>query len=195
MATEEMARDAVRCLLRYIGEEPSREGLLDTPARVVRAWDELTAGYSIEPADLLDRDFEAGPYDQVIACPWIEFHSLCEHHLLPFTGFAHIAYLPAKKKPRVVGLSKMARLVDCFARRLQIQERMTVQIAESMAKFLRPRGVAVIIQAKHQCMSCRGVMKQKAVMVTSEMTGAFRKEGTTRQEFLELIKLAKACNE
>lgn len=189
------ARMAVETLLRgVIGENAGREGLRDTPSRVVKAWREMTVGYDQDPREILKRDFDAGPYDQMIVVSGIEFHSSCEHHLLPFTGVAHVAYLPAKKRPRVVGLSKVARLVDCYAKRLQIQERMTVQISDAMTKHLHPQGVAVVIQAKHQCMACRGVGKQKAVMVTSSMTGCFRKEGPTRSEFLRLVELARHSN-
>lgn len=185
------AESAIELLLEYLGENPRRDGLLDTPARVVKAWKEMTAGYGQHPEMILQRDFDAGPYNQMIACSWIEFYSTCEHHMLPFTGFAHIAYVPSKRAPRVVGLSKMARLVDCFARRLQIQEKLTVEIADAMTKHLKPQGVAVVIQAKHLCMACRGVQKQQSVMATSEMTGCFMKEGPTRSEFFRLIELSR----
>lgn len=190
----EDAKHGVRQLLRFVGEDDRREGLLDTPSRVVKAWTEMCAGYGQDPAKILARDFDAKNYDEIIACPWIEFYSMCEHHMLPFSGFAHIAYLPNPKQPRVVGLSKMARLVDCFGRRLQIQEKMTMQIADAMDKHLRPRGVAVVIQAKHLCMACRGVQKQKSVMVTSAMRGAFRKSAATRNEFFKLVDLAARQN-
>lgn len=181
-------------LLKFIGEDPSREGLLETPKRVLKAWREMTAGYHQDPAQILSKDFTA-KYDEVIACPWIEFYSVCEHHLLPFFGFAHVAYLPAAgAKSKVVGLSKLARLVDCFGRRLQIQEQMTTQIADALEEHLRPRGVAVVIQAKHLCMACRGVQKHKAVMVTSAMRGVFRKEGASRQEFFKLVEVASKSN-
>jgi len=193
-ATEVMAREAIRTLLSYVGEDVDRDGLQDTPDRVVRAWDEMTLGYCQRPEEILERDFAAGRYDQMINCSWIEFSSVCEHHLLPFVGYAHIAYLPSKRKSRVVGLSKMARLVDCFARRLQIQEKMTVEIADAMSKHLKPAGVGVVIQAKHQCMACRGVQKQKAVMVTSQLRGTFLK-AEVRAEFYKLIELAKSNNE
>lgn len=189
-ATEQEAKRAITTLLAYIGEDPQREGLLDTPARVVKAWEEMTVGYSQDPANILARDFDAANYDEIIACPWVEFHSTCEHHLLPFIGHCHVAYIPAKKQPRVVGLSKMARLVDCYARRLQIQEKMTMEIADAMTKHLRPQGVAVVIQAKHLCMACRGVQKQKSSMVTSSMRGVFRKAASTRSEFFRLVELA-----
>lgn len=194
MVSEETAQSAIVDLLRFIGEDPGREGLRDTPARVVKAWEELTVGYTQDPSAILERDFAIRKYESMIGCPWIEFTSVCEHHMLPFRGHAHIAYIPSKKNPRVVGLSKMARLVDCFARRLQIQEKLTVEIADAMTKHLRPQGVAVVVQAQHQCMSCRGVMKQDAVMVTSEMTGVFRREGPTRAEFFRLVELASKSN-
>ncbi len=188
------AQRAISTLLCYLGEDPDREGLQDTPARVVRAWEEMTAGYHHSPEEILYRDFDAGSYDQIIACSWIEFYSVCEHHLLPFFGYAHIGYLPNKKKPRVVGLSKMARLVECFGRRLQIQEKMVFQIADAMDEHLKPAGVAVVIQAKHLCMACRGVQKHKSVMVTSEMRGVFRKSAATRNEFFRLVELAAKQN-
>jgi len=195
VVNETMAREAIRVLLRYIGEDPTRDGLEDTPDRVIRAWDEMTEGYSQNPKDLLATDFASERYNQIIACPWIEFHSTCEHHLLPFVGYAHVAYLPNQKKARVVGLSKMARLVDCFARRLQIQEKLTVQVADAMSKYLSPAGVAVVIQAKHECMACRGVRKQQAVMVTSQMRGVFLKHAEARAEFFKLVELADKCNQ
>lgn len=184
----------VKDLLTFIGEDPERDGLKDTPARVLKAWKEMTAGYAQKPGLILERDFDSRGYDQVIAAPFVEFYSTCEHHLLPFFGVAHVGYLPDSGNSRVIGLSKMARLVDCFARRLQIQERMTMQIADEMQKYLSPQGVAVVIQAKHLCMACRGVQKHKAVMVTSAMRGIFRDEGPARQEFFKLIELADRSN-
>lgn len=192
--TEGEAHQAIATLLAYIGEDPYREGLQDTPIRVVKAWDEMTVGYQQDPKDILARDFDGENYDEIIACPWVEFTSVCEHHLLPFRGFAHLAYLPAKKKPRVVGLSKMARLVECFGRRLQIQEKMTMEIADAMQDCLKPQGVAVVLQAKHSCMSCRGVQKHKPVMVTSAMRGVFRKDAATRSEFFRIVELADKQN-
>lgn len=192
--TEGEAHQAIATLLCYLGEDPEREGLQDTPVRVVRAWEDMTVGYNQDPKDILERDFDAASYDEMIALPFVEFSSTCEHHLLPFSGYAHIAYLPAKKKPRVVGLSKMARLVDCFGRRLQIQEKMTMQIADAMQEHLKAAGVAVVIQAKHLCMSCRGVQKHKSVMVTSAMRGVFRKSAATRAEFFKLVELASKQN-
>jgi len=193
-ADEGEAKAAIRTLLNYLGEDCQREGLKDTPARVVKAWDEMTCGYWEDPAKMLTRDFDAKNYDQLIGCPWIEFHSVCEHHLLPFSGFAHVAYLPAKKQGKVVGLSKLARVVDCFARRLQIQEQMTMQIADAIEENVPTRGVAVVVTAKHLCMACRGVQKQRAVMFTSAMRGVFRKEGPARSEFFQLVELARHSN-
>lgn len=189
-----LGQAAIITLLRYIGEDPTREGLLETPARVLKAWREMTTGYYQNPAGILCKDFAARNYDQIIACPFVEFYSTCEHHLLPFFGFAHLAYLPKKGESRVVGLSKLARLVECFGRRVQIQEQMTTQIADALEKYLCPRGVAVVIQAKHLCMACRGVQKHKAVMVTSAMRGVFRREGPARDEFFKLVDLAARSN-
>ena len=171
-------------LLEFVGEDPAREGLLDTPKRVVKAWREMTAGYAVDPKTVLDTHFDGDGYDQMVICKGIEFTSACEHHMLPFTGVAHVAYIPRK---RVVGLSKMARLVDCFARRLQIQERMTQQIARTMQDVLKPLGVAVMVEAKHSCMSCRGVGKQQSSMVTTSLLGVFR-EHKVKEEFLLQVK-------
>lgn len=178
--TELDAQAAVRTILQYIDPDSSREGLTDTPARVVRAWEEFAAGYHQSPADILARDFGGGGYDEMIVCRNIEFVSTCEHHLLPFIGVAHVGYIP---RDRVVGLSKLARLVDCYARRLQIQEQMTQQILTAMKTNLQPRGAAVVIVAKHLCMSCRGVKKQESEMVTCALTGLFRKPHV-RAEFM-----------
>ena len=172
--------DNVVRLLEYIGEDPNREGLRDTPKRVVKAWGEMTSGYQIDPKTVLGTNFEGEGYDQLILCRGIEFTSLCEHHMLGFSGVAHVAYIPSK---RVVGLSKMARLVDCFARRLQIQERLTQQVARTMHEVLKPKGVGVMFVAKHSCMSCRGVMKQQSEMVTTSLMGCFR-EHKVKEEFL-----------
>lgn len=168
----------MRTLLQYLGEDPDREGLKETPRRVVKAWDELTAGYSQTPAELLSMSFDGAGYDQMVVLRQIEFHSTCEHHLLPFSGLASVAYIPRR---RVVGLSKIARLVDCFARRLQIQEKMTQEIAQAMM-LLKPVGVGVILSARHMCMSCRGVMKHQPQMVTSCLLGQF-KRAEVREEF------------
>lgn len=189
--TEVEAQGAVRVLLKYMGEDPNREGLLDTPKRVVKAWDEMTCGYGQDPADILARDFDAHNYDEAIVVPNVEFFSTCEHHLLPFWGVAHVAYIPGKKNPRVVGLSKLARLVDCFARRLQIQEKMTTQIADAIQVNLKPAGIAVVIEAKHMCMCARGVQKHRSQMTTSIVRGAFRSNASARAEFFQLIELAK----
>ena len=178
-------QDLIREMLSAIGDEPSREGLKDTPKRVVKSWAELYAGYHQKPADILSTVFEDGACDEVVLLKNISFSSMCEHHMLPFIGVAHIAYLPAGK---VVGLSKLARLTDCFSKRLQIQEKMTSQIADAIEAHLKPRGTAVIIEAHHQCMSCRGVGKQGAVMVTSAMRGVFRENISARNEVLALIK-------
>jgi len=177
--------DFVRGILYAIGEEPTREGLRDTPRRVVKSWSELYAGYKQKPAEILSTVFEDGACDEVVLLKNISFSSMCEHHMLPFLGTAHIAYLP---KGKVVGLSKLARLTECFAKRLQIQEKMTSQIANAIEEHLKPLGTAVIIEAHHQCMSCRGVNKQGTMMVTSAMRGVFREDSSARNEVLALIK-------
>lgn len=177
--------DLIREVLTAIGEDPEREGLKQTPKRVVKSWGELYAGYHQKPSDILSTVFEDGACDEVVLLKEIAFSSMCEHHMLPFIGVAHIAYLPAGK---VVGLSKLARLTDCFAKRLQIQEKMTSQIADAIEEHLKPKGTAVIIEAHHQCMSCRGVGKQNTVMVTSAMRGVFRDNQAARSEVLALIK-------
>jgi GTP cyclohydrolase I len=183
------AEAAVRTLLTYLGEDVTREGLIDTPRRVVKAWREMTSGYGEDPAQILARDFDGASYDEMIAVPNVAFHSTCEHHMLPFFGVAHVAYLP---KPvggsRVVGLSKIARLVGCFARRLQIQEQLTAQIADALEQHLDTAGVGVVVQARHMCMCARGVKQHKASMVTSAMRGAFR-QGPARAEFLALVQM------
>ena len=179
---ERDAESAVATILRFIGEEPSRDGLLDTPGRVVRAWREMTAGYSEDPAEILARTFDESS-DELIILRGITFYSVCEHHMLPFYGTAAVGYLPG----RVVGISKLARLVNCFARRLQIQERMTRQIADSIAEHLGARGVGVIIRAHHLCMGCRGVRQEETQMVTSAMLGTLRSDASSRAEFLRLI--------
>jgi GTP cyclohydrolase IA len=179
------AENAVATLLRYIGEDPTREGLAETPARVVRAWREMTSGYDQDPAEILGRTFEESS-DELIILRGISFYSTCEHHLLPFYGEACVGYLPGK----VVGISKLARLVHCFAHRLQIQERMTAQIAGAIEKYLEARGVGVILRAHHLCMGCRGVRQQDTDMVTSAMLGTLRNDATSRSEFLRLCKLS-----
>jgi GTP cyclohydrolase I len=176
---------SVRELLRGLGEDPTREGLLKTPDRVAKSMRALTAGYTQDARQLLTQALFTVSYDEMVIIKDIELFSLCEHHLLPFFGKAHVAYIPNGK---VVGLSKIPRLVDMFAHRLQVQERLTVQIAKTIEKFLKPRGVGVVIEAQHLCMIMRGVEKQNSVAVSSCMLGAFRRQQQTRNEFLSLIK-------
>ena len=176
--------EAVHALLAEIGEDPSREGLVGTPERVRRMYDELTAGYHVDPDALLNGACFNVDYDEMVVVRDIEFFSLCEHHLLPFIGHAHVGYLP---RGRVVGLSKIPRIVDMFAKRLQIQERLTVQAAEFLMERLEPKGVACVVEATHLCTMMRGVKKQEATMVTSSMTGTFRRDARTRAEFMGLI--------
>lgn len=184
--TREQAEDAVRTLLAWAGDDPAREGLLETPARVVRASEEFYAGYEQDPRDVLAKTFsEVGGYDEMVTVRDIRVESHCEHHMVPFTGVAHVAYLPDQ---RVVGLSKLARLVDLYSRRLQVQERLTVQIADAIEEVLQPRGVGVVIEASHECMTCRGVRKPGSTTITSRLTGAFREDAGTRWEFLSLIR-------
>ncbi|GAB6850560.1 MULTISPECIES: GTP cyclohydrolase I FolE [Paraburkholderia] len=183
--TREEAEAAVRVLLRWAGDDPRREGLVDTPARVVRSFEEFFAGYATDPREILARTFaEVDGYDEMIVLKDIRFESYCEHHMVPIIGRAHVAYLPDR---RVVGISKLARLVDAFAKRLQIQEKMTVQIADTLNEVLQPRGVGVILEASHQCMSTRGVHKAGVEMVTSRMLGTFRTDPSTRREFLSIV--------
>jgi GTP cyclohydrolase IA len=179
------AEQAVRTLLRWAGDDPAREGLIGTPGRVARAFEEWFAGYERDPVDYLQRTFEeVENYDEMVVLRDIRFESHCEHHLAPIIGRAHIGYLPSG---RVVGISKLARVVELYAKRLQIQEKMTAQIANSIAEVLRPEGVAVVLEASHQCMTTRGVHKSGVTMVTSRMLGAFRDNPSTRREFLTLI--------
>jgi GTP cyclohydrolase IA len=175
----------VRDLLKEIGEDPSREGLDRTPARVAKAYQYLTSGYQQDARDVLNEALFTEEYDEMVVVKDIDFYSLCEHHMLPFFGKCHIAYMPSRK---IVGLSKMPRLVEMFSRRLQVQERLTTQIAQTLDEVLRPRGVAVVIEALHMCMLMRGVEKQNSKAVTSAMLGAFRDNPETRAEFMELIK-------
>jgi GTP cyclohydrolase I len=184
---EQMAKGqaAVTTMLQLIGENPGRDGLLNTPGRVVRALVEMTAGYAMDPEKILATTF-AVAYDELVVLKDVHFVSLCEHHMLPFAGVAHIGYLPGE---RVVGLSKMARLVQCYAQRLQVQERMTRQIADAMQVHLKPLGVGVVVQASHSCMTCRGVRQESANMVTSAMLGRVRENESLRAEFLRLIGL------
>jgi len=183
--SREEAEEAVRVLLRWAGDDPAREGLRGTPGRVTRAFEEYFTGYETDPVDLLQRTFEeTDGYDEMVVLRDIRFESHCEHHLAPIIGRAHIAYLPSQ---RVVGISKLARLVEVYARRLQIQEKMTAQIANTLATVLKPKGVAVVIEASHQCMTTRGVHKPGVSMITSHMLGAFRTDASTRREFLAHI--------
>ena len=183
--TREEAETAITTLLRWAGDDPSREGLLDTPARVARAFEEWFQGYNEDPEDYLKRTFEeVEGYDEMIVLRDIRFESHCEHHLAPIIGKAHVAYLPTN---RVVGISKLARVVEAYARRLQVQEKMNAQIANCIQKVLDPKGVAVVIEAQHQCMTTRGVHKPGVTMVTSSMLGAFRKDPMTRRELLTII--------
>ena len=184
--TREEAEAAVEVLLRWAGDDPAREGLRDTPARVVRAYEELFAGYEVDPVAILERTFEeTDGYDEMVLLRDIRLESYCEHHMVPIIGRAHIGYLPHR---RVVGISKLARLVDAYAKRLQIQEKLTAQIANTILEVLEPLGVAVVIEAGHQCMTTRGVHKPGVGMVTSRMLGAFRDNPALRQEFLTMIR-------
>lgn len=183
--SREEAENAVRVLLRWAGDNPEREGLHDTPARVVRAYEEHFSGYKADPAEVLKRTFEeTDGYDEIVLLRDIHFTSHCEHHLEPIIGKAHVGYLP---KRRVVGISKLARVVELYARRLQIQEKMTAQIANTIDEVLQPRGVAVVIEAAHQCMTTRGINKTGVTMVTSRMLGVFRDQPETRHEFMSMI--------
>jgi GTP cyclohydrolase IA len=183
--SREEAEQAVRTLLEWAGDDPSREGLLGTPSRVVRAYEEFFRGYDTDPVELLQRTFaEVEGYDEMVVLRDIRFESHCEHHMAPIIGKAHVAYLP---RSRVVGISKLARLVEVYAKRLQIQEKMTAQIANTLDEVLSPKGVAVVIEAAHQCMTTRGVHKPGVTMTTSRMLGAFRDDASTRREFLAMI--------
>ncbi len=183
--SRESAMDAVRTLLLWAGDDPDREGLRGTPDRVVRAYAQYFGGYEIDPQQVLERTFEeVEGYDEIVLLRDIRFESHCEHHVMPIIGRAHVAYLPSN---RVVGISKLARVVDAYARRLQIQEKMTAQIANTIAEVLQPHGVAVIIEASHQCMTTRGVHKPGSTMITSRMLGRFRSDPRSRREVLSLI--------
>ena len=179
------AEAAVRTLLRWAGDDPDREGLLDTPSRVVKSYEEFFAGYRQDPKTLLQRTFEeTDGYDELIVLRDIRFESHCEHHMVPIIGVAHIGYLPQN---RVIGISKLARVIEAFAKRLQIQEKLTAQIANIIDEVLKPRGVAVIVEARHQCMTTRGVHKPDATLVTSRMLGELRENASTRREFMAII--------
>ena len=183
--SREEAEEAVRTLLRWAYDDPSREGLEGTPGRVVRAYEEWFSGYLEDPTEILSRTFaETDGYDEIVLLKDVSFESHCEHHLAPILGRAHIGYLPKK---RVVGISKLARILDVFARRLTIQEKMTAQIANTIQDVLDPVGVAVVVEAEHHCMTTRGVHKTGVTMVTSRMLGVFREDDRSRQEFLRLI--------
>jgi GTP cyclohydrolase IA len=183
--TREQAEAAVRTLLRWAGDDPDREGLRDTPSRVARAYQEFFVGYDTDPVAVLERTFEeTDGYDEIVLLRDIRLESTCEHHMAPIIGRVHVAYLPHR---RVVGISKLARVVDAYAKRLQIQEKLTAQIANTIQDVLEPRGVAVVIEAAHQCMTTRGVHKPGVTMVTSRMLGAFRDNAATRRELLAMI--------
>jgi GTP cyclohydrolase I len=183
--TRKQAEEAVRTLIRWAGDDPTREGLIDTPARVARAYEEFFSGYEEDPGEILRRTFEeTDGYDEMVLLRDIRLESHCEHHMVPIIGKAHVAYLPGS---RVVGISKLARVVEIYSRRLQIQEKLTAQIANTLQDVLNPRGVAVVIEAAHECMTTRGVKKPGVTMVTSRMLGAFRENAATRREFMALI--------
>lgn len=189
--SREEAEAAVRTLLRWAGDDPDREGLLDTPKRVAKAYEEFFAGYGEDPTALLARTFsETEGYDEMVLLRGISFESHCEHHMVPIIGTAHVAYLPNQ---RVVGISKLARVVEIFAKRLQIQEKMTAQIADAIQDALDPRGVAVVVSAQHQCMTTRGVKKHGVDMVTSRMLGAFKDDRGLRSEFMALTGMNAAA--
>ncbi len=190
--SREEAEAAVRTLLHWSGDDPDREGLRDTPMRVVRAYEEFFGGYGVDPMDVLERTFEeTDGYDEMIVLRDVRFESHCEHHMVPILGVCHVAYLPER---RVVGISKIARVIDAYAKRLQIQEKMTAQIANSIQAVLQPKGVAVVVRASHQCMTTRGVHKPGVSMVTSRMLGEFRDNPATRREFLAMIGEAGASH-
>ena len=183
--TRDQAEEAVRTLLRWSGEDPGREGLLDTPKRVVKAYEDWFGGYALDVDAYMARTFEeVGGYDEMIVLRDIQFESHCEHHMAPIIGKAHVGYLPDGK---VVGISKLARVVDAFARRFQVQEKMTSQIADCIQRALQPRGVGVVIEAAHECMTTRGIHNRGVSMITSKMLGSFRDDARTRSEFLQFI--------
>lgn len=189
----EEAEHAVRTLIRWAGDNPMREGLLNTPERVVRAFEEYFSGYTIDPNAYLEKTFEeVADYDEIVMLRNIRFESYCEHHLAPIIGVAHVAYLPNK---RVVGISKLARVVEIFAKRLQIQEKMTAEIAETIDSILKPHGVAVVIEAAHQCMTTRGIHKHGVTMITSRMTGAFRTNPELRRDIFAMVHSQQNTNQ
>ena len=184
--SRKQAEEAVRTLLLWAGEDPAREGLLDTPSRVVRAYEDWFSGYKDNPTTFLKRTFEeVEGYDEMIVLRDIDFESHCEHHMAPIIGKAHVGYLPNSK---VVGISKLARVVEAYARRFQVQEKMTAQIASCISDILKPKGVGVVVEAAHQCMTTRGVHKTGVTMVTSQMEGLFRSDARTRAEFLRMLE-------
>mgnify|MGYP001307237217 FL=1 len=186
--SREEAKEAVKTMLAWAGDNPNREGLIETPERVVSAYEEFFAGYDMDPDAILDKTFEeVAGYDEMVIVKDVRLESHCEHHMVPFIGIAHVAYIPHK---RVVGISKLARIVDVYAKRLQTQETMTAQIADTIQRVLEPRGVAVVIDAEHQCMTTRGVHKSETSTVTSRMLGIFRTDERTRSEFMNLIASA-----
>ena len=181
------AEEAVRTLIRWAGDDPAREGLRDTPKRVAKSYEEFFSGYTVDPKNILSRTFkDVHGYDEMIVLRDINFDSHCEHHMVPFSGRVHIAYIPTHK---VLGISKLARLVDMFARRLQVQEKFTAQIAKTLNDVLKPHGVAVVVEATHMCMTTRGVHKPGTIMQTSHLLGSFRSDPRTRQEFFSLLKV------
>jgi GTP cyclohydrolase I len=185
--SREQAEEAVRTLLRWAGDDPAREGLIDTPKRVVNAYADWFSGYAVDPRDYMRRTFEeVEGYDEMVVLRDIAFESYCEHHMAPIIGRAHVGYLPSNK---VVGISKLARVVDGYARRFQVQEKLTAQIAACIDEVLKPRGVGVVIDSEHQCMTTRGVHKRGVSMVTSRMVGIFRSDARTRAEFLQFIDI------
>ena len=185
--TRQQAEDAVRTLLRWAGDDPTREGLLDTPKRVAKAYEDWFSGYALDPDDYMARTFEeVGGYDEMIVLRDIEYESHCEHHMAPIIGKVHVGYLPAGK---VVGISKLARVVEAYARRFQVQEKMTAQIAGCIQRALQPRGVGVVVVGAHECMTTRGIHKRGVSMVTSKMLGSFRDDARTRAEFLRFIEV------
>jgi GTP cyclohydrolase IA len=188
--SREQAEDAVRTLLRWAGDDPDREGLLDTPKRVVNAYADWFSGYAVDPREYMRRTFEeVEGYDEMVVLRDVAFESYCEHHMAPIIGRAHVGYLPSNK---VVGISKLARVVDGYARRFQVQEKLTAQIAACIDEVLKPRGVGVVIDSEHQCMTTRGVHKRGVSMVTSRMVGIFRSDARTRAEFLQFIDIRGA---
>ena len=188
--SENQALEAVKTLIRWAGDNPEREGLKETPKRVIRSYKDFFSGYNSDPREILSKKFkEVDGYDEIIILKNIRLESHCEHHMVPFIGTAHVGYLP---KNKVVGLSKLARLVEAFAKRLQIQEKLTAQIANAIDEVLQPKGVGVIIEASHLCVATRGIHKPDSKMVTSRMLGTFRSDQATRKEFLELVKINKS---